>query len=568
MGIPVSFLLAFQNKHLTMRLAIGFVLLIASVHSLPNAEVHLTEEEFEEKFNVKINDPEERKREAKILAEVEDEINENNAKFEKGESTYQEELNQYSNLPMDVFEKYREGAKMPEDEGRGLGLLVPPEYIKNEPENAARMNEIYRQLEMDRQEVPESYDATELGLVTPVKNQKSCGSCAAFAAHGLHETCLRKAGIPMEGLDLSEQYLLDCGYDGYAMNACGGAWAEAYSVWLAKNGGLSAHEGKYPYLNRNPLKNCDKAKGLEWKSGAKVDEALYSYSSNEKKLKQMLVKYGAVAVALYASDRGFNNYKSGVFDGCTSTGINHAVLLVGYGTENGVPYWKIKNSWGKNWGDQGYIKIKRGENMCGVEGLHVVTSCSKTGDDAEPVPPVPTSKPIPADLQCDISGIYEAGMTGTYKLRTMVNGKEYLANVICKESICTPENPGPSNACMYICGMLKCTKSTTAGPQDTTTASPQDTTTASPQDTTTAGPQDTTTASPQDTTTTEMIMSSCNIRKLIKRKRYNGRIVVNMFDGTTDKWVVVKCSNSVCPLEVPYYMTACDYFCGKAADAC
>merc|ERR1712142_1222511 len=124
MGIPVSFLLAFQNKHLTMRLAIGFVLLIASVHSLPNVEVHLTEEEFEEKFNVKINDPEERKREAKILAEVEDEINENNAKFEKGESTYQEELNQYSNLPMDVFEKHREGAKMPEDEKKLKQMLV------------------------------------------------------------------------------------------------------------------------------------------------------------------------------------------------------------------------------------------------------------------------------------------------------------------------------------------------------------------------------------------------------------------------------------------------------------
>merc|ERR1712042_418054 len=545
MGIPVSFLLRFENKHLTMRLSIGLLLLIASVHSLPNVEVHLTEEEFEEKFNVKINDPEERKREAKILAEVEDEISENNAKFEKGESTYQEELNQYSNLPMDVFEKHREGAKMPEDEGRGLGLLVPPEYIKNEPENAARMNEIYRQLEMDRQEVPESYDSTELGLVTPVRNQKSCGSCAAFAAHGMHETCLRKVGIPMEGLDLSEQYLLDCGYNGRSMNACNGAVPHAYSQWLAKNGGLSAHEGKYPYLNQYPLKNCDKAKGLEWKSGAKVDEALYSYSSNEKKLKQMLVKYGAVLVALWASDRGFGNYKSGVFDGCTSTRINHGVLLVGYGTENGVPYWKIKNSWGEWWGDKGYIKIKRGENMCGVEGLHVVTSCAKT-DGSDPAPPAPTSKPIPADAYCDITGIYGPGLTATYELRTMVNGKEYLATVICKESICTPKNPGPSNACMYICGKLKCTES-----KDDTKPT-------------------TTTVNPPDTTTPGMIMSNCNVRKLLRRKRYNGRIAVKMFDMATekDKWVVVRCQNSVCPLKVPSYMKACSYFCGKDADAC
>ena len=52
------------------------------------------------------------------------------------------------------------------------------------------------------------------GLVTPPKNQGACGSCAAFAAHGLHETCMLKAGAPFTNLDLSEQYIIDCGYDG------------------------------------------------------------------------------------------------------------------------------------------------------------------------------------------------------------------------------------------------------------------------------------------------------------------------------------------------------------------
>ena len=53
-----------------------------------------------------------------------------------------------------------------------------------------------------------------LGHVTVPKNQGNCGSCAAFAATGLHETCMAKAGAPLKGLDLSEQYLVDCGYDG------------------------------------------------------------------------------------------------------------------------------------------------------------------------------------------------------------------------------------------------------------------------------------------------------------------------------------------------------------------
>jgi len=507
----------------------------------------LTEDEFEEKFHIK-TDPEEKQRDAELLQEAEDEINENNKKFDEGKSTYREELNENSNMPKDEFEREKEGAKMPDEVVRGLGAIMPPEYIQNDPENAARMNEVYRQIEMDRQALPDSYDATELGLVTPVKNQQSCGSCAAFAAHGLHETCLRKAGVPMKDLDLSEQYLLDCGYNGGSMNACQGAYAHSYSVWFANNGGLSAHEGKYPYRNTNPYKNCVRAKGKEWNCGAKVKTAIYDYGSNEDKMKALLVKYGAVAIALYASDRGFNNYKSGVFDGCTKTQINHAVLLVGYGTENGVPYWKIKNSWGSNWGDKGFIKIKRGENQCGMEKIHVVTSCSKTDGEPDPAPPATTPKPIPAQLFCDVSGIWGPNLNGNFRLR--YGGHE--SQVKCENSICTPTNPGPSNACMYICGKLECTPK-----KPTTPAEP------------TSPDAPTTPNSVTDTTSSSTVMSSCNITKLIKRRWFGGRIVVPMFqdDGST-KWVITKCRRSVCPLEVPAGYMACEFFCGKAEKAC
>mmetsp|Transcript_39341 Transcript_39341/g.54921 ORF Transcript_39341/g.54921 Transcript_39341/m.54921 type:complete len:82 (-) Transcript_39341:117-362(-) len=66
----------------------------------------------------------------------------------------------------------------------------------------------------------------------------------------------------------------------------------------------------------------------------------------------------------------FKAYTGGVYENpdCSSSPdkVNHAVLAVGYGTENGTPYWLVKNSWSNTWGDQGYFKIKRGANMCGV----------------------------------------------------------------------------------------------------------------------------------------------------------------------------------------------------------
>ncbi len=88
------------------------------------------------------------------------------------------------------------------------------------------------------------------GLVTPIKNQMSCASCSAFAATGAHETCMLLAGARYNGLDLSEQMIIDCGYNGKDMDGCHGAHSGSYGKVFANIlQGQSPHEVNYPYLD-------------------------------------------------------------------------------------------------------------------------------------------------------------------------------------------------------------------------------------------------------------------------------------------------------------------------------
>jgi len=266
---------------------------------------------------------------------------------------------------------------------------------------------------------------------------------------------MRRAGTPLDGLDLAEQHLVDCGFDGHSRNGCNGAWIGGYQSWLPESNEKVSHEAQYPYLDRDPNLKC--MGKPTWNTGASVTKAITDYSCNEDKLKQLVYKYGAVATGIYASDNGFGNYKSGVFDQCTKGAqMNHAVTVVGYGTENGLDYWLVKNSWGENWGDGGYVKIARGQSECGIGGNCATVECETTGT-ASPAPQAPPPPPIPANQICDISKLYgTTGITGNYKLTTTINGKSYVADVKCTNSKCSPQVAGPSNACMYICGKIEC----------------------------------------------------------------------------------------------------------------
>jgi len=385
------------------------------------------------------------------LKEEEKEIQEENEKFKEGKATFSEKVNDLTDWTKDEIEKDKEGAIDPAT-SRFFGLIEPSEEDKMlSPEAEANLKKIYARLA--RTDVPDSYDARDHGLITSVKNQASCGSCAAFASNTVMETCMLKAGASLDDLDLAEQQILDCGFDGNCMNGCNGACPHSYISFMAEEGGRDwSHEYQYAYEADTYSNNCQEKD--TWASGAKVTESIYDYSCTEEKLKQLVYEYGAVETGIYASDSAFGNYASGVFDGCsTDVGSNHAVVAVGYGTENGDDYWIVKNSWGSGWGDNGYIKIKRGNFQCNIGNWCMVAGCTATGT-AEPAPPAPTSPPpeeIPTDLFCDISEYFGA-LEGTLYVDMGLGWKM----VKCEAGVCSPEPAGPSNSCVYICGETKC----------------------------------------------------------------------------------------------------------------
>jgi C1A family cysteine protease len=430
------------------RYLILLVLLASSGFSLP-AHDGESIEEFEKEFGDYWEDPVQKQQAADELAKEEASIEKDNEDYDNGLSTYKEKINELSDLTTDEMEKLKEGAIDVKARLFATGAFdIPEEDRYLSPDDQAYLNSIYD--ELSRASIPDTYDARTDGLITEPKSQGSCGSCAAFAATTVHETCLIKAGTPFTGTNLAEQQLVDCGYNGQDMNGCNGANTGSYVQWMVNTAkGQYNHEADYAYLDREPNLKCQNKP--YWNGGSKVSQAVVDWWCDETKLKALVYKYGAVATHIYASDPGFGNYASGVFNDCSTTSINHAVVVVGYGTENGSPYWLVKNSWGSNWGDNGYIKMYRGNGICGIGGLCVAAECEDTGT-ASPAPVAPPPPPVPASQICDVSCAFPGINGGVY---TLYWG-DYTSSVNCDNGTCSPSVAGPSNACMYICGRVEC----------------------------------------------------------------------------------------------------------------
>jgi C1A family cysteine protease len=102
-------------------------------------------------------------------------------------------------------------------------------------------------------------------------------------------------------------------------------------------------------------------------------------TNSDAKIQRAILEQGEVAGMLNADDLASGTYSSGIYSYASCpTSVNHAILIVGWGTQNGIDYWIIKNSWGASWGESGYFRIKRGVNMCGINSWFYFPIVSST----------------------------------------------------------------------------------------------------------------------------------------------------------------------------------------------
>ena len=213
---------------------------------------------------------------------------------------------------------------------------------------------------------PESFDWREKGCVNPVKDQGSCGSCWAFSVIQAQES--QWARVHGDLHVLSEQNLVDCVT---ACNGCnGGDNVDPYEYVINEQDGLWNTEADYPYMAIDQDCKFDKEKGVcPVKSWFRP-----TTTENEDEFAEGLAASGVVAIAIDASCVSFQLYTGGVYDEpkC-GTSRNHAVGAVGYGVDNGVKYWIVRNSWGPGWGEHGYIRMVRGKgSQCSIAGDTII----------------------------------------------------------------------------------------------------------------------------------------------------------------------------------------------------
>ncbi|NSW54020.1 MAG: hypothetical protein HPY85_16075 [Anaerolineae bacterium] len=219
-----------------------------------------------------------------------------------------------------------------------------------------------------------SNNPTGAPAVSAVKHQGSCGSCWAFATVAVMESVMMIHGVAEQ--DLSEQYLVSCNTDGWS---CNGGW-DVHEYHIDKNGKSSNQPGAVleadlPYTASNGT--CSNISDHPYLLTSRHD-----VDNTVEALKTALYTYGPVWTTLCAAP--LQSYTGGVITEGSCSQVDHAVVLVGW--DDSTESWKVKNSWGAGWGENGYFRIRWGVSGIGQYSNYVMYN----GEDVLPDDPTPT----------------------------------------------------------------------------------------------------------------------------------------------------------------------------------
>ena len=207
-------------------------------------------------------------------------------------------------------------------------------------------------------DAPDSWDWRDQGVVS-VRELDSCNPVIYFSTIDNLQAlyAINKGSLT----PLSAQMLLDCDVGG---SACTGGYIDEAYNWLVENGGGLMTEADYPYEGTQGTCRYDSSKDIDMR----VTGYDYYVQETEDKLKEVLYETGPLYGAINADP--LQTYTGGIIDldesECPATGIDYPTLLVGYGNEDGKDYWICMNYWGPDWGENGFFRIVRGKNCCGI----------------------------------------------------------------------------------------------------------------------------------------------------------------------------------------------------------
>ncbi|XP_072449888.1 procathepsin L-like [Chiloscyllium punctatum] len=278
-------------------------------------------------------------------------IEQHNLEYSMGKRTFTVGMNQFGDMTNEEFNEIMNGFR-PVDADNAHEVDESDDDINDEESNEDENNDDL------------TIDWRTKGFVTPVKNQGHCGSCWAFSATGAIEGQWFERHKQL--VSLSEQNLVDCSTE-YGTHGCRGGWMSHAFEYVVKSHGINS-AADYPYLASD-----EECKFMPNKTAAMIRHYAFVIRG-EKYLARVVERIGPVSIAVDASQRDFQLYRSGIYynQNCTKHLPNHAMLVVGFGTDNRQKYWLVKNSWGTGWGDEGYIKMAKDvQNMCGIANYGV-----------------------------------------------------------------------------------------------------------------------------------------------------------------------------------------------------